>query len=280
MLKPRTQKRLVAIKKSAKELFYAGANLSEYDTLTLVAIVGSRKPTPYGKQMTQKIAADLAKQRVVIVSGLAIGIDGFAHQAALDVGGRSIAVLPSGLSSIYPAMHAPLARKIIDQQGTLLSEYEHDHNPRKFDFLDRNRLIAAISDLVIIPEAAAGSGSLNTAKHAKAMGVPVAVIPGNITSPMSKGTNQLLREGALCITDAADILALLDVKPLALSKVKHVKANDQESAILQELEKGHSSLDQLQAATSMSTSELQSTVTMLEIEGHVTQSETGEYRLV
>ncbi|MFT4532187.1 MAG: DNA processing protein [Candidatus Saccharimonadales bacterium] len=258
-------------------LDYRGQDLSSYADMPIVAIVGTRKPTPYGKAMTHKIAQELARAGVVIVSGLAFGVDSLAHDAAIKAGGRAIAVLPCGLDNIYPASHKPLADQIVKNSGTLLSEYGPDHKPWKVEFIERNRIIAALSDVVIIPEAAIRSGSLNTAKHAKSTDTPILVIPGNVTSPMSAGTNQLLKEGAIPITEASDVLKILGIdKKKIQTSLNLTGDNDNETAVLTALALGITDSDSLLKTTGMSPGEFQTTLTMLEISGKIKLNSLGE----
>ena len=157
-------KSLQTIYNAPTHLFICGKALESH--VPHVAIVGSRRPTPYGKLVTEHIAGELAQLGVVIVSGLAFGIDTIAHKAALAQGGRTIAVLPSGIDTIYPASNRHLAWQIATENGSLITEYPEGHVPRKHDFLARNRLISGLSQAVVIVEAAQRSGTLSTAHHA------------------------------------------------------------------------------------------------------------------
>jgi len=261
------------------DLNYLGLDLPTYNGLPIVAIVGTRKPTPYGIAITKKIAEDLARAGVVIVSGLALGINCIAHDSVLAVGGKTIAVSPAGLSKIYPATNRLTGEKIIST-GTIISEYSSKLMPRKVEFLERNRIIAAITDLVIIPEAAKGSGSLNTASHAHKMNIPVCVVPGNATSPMSAGTNQLLKEYAHAITDAQDVLKLLGIKKsreqLSLDLIGDTP---QETIILQKIALGFSDADSLIQETLLNSVDFQTTLTMLELQGKISQDSLGTWSL-
>jgi DNA processing protein len=261
------------------DLHYLGADLPHYEGLPIVAIVGTRKPTPYGIAQTKKLAEELARAGVVIVSGLALGIDCIAHDAALRANGKTIAISPAGLNKIYPATNRLTGEKII-ASGTIISEYSPELMPRKIEFLERNRIIAALSDVVIIPEAAVGSGSLNTANHAKKMDIPVCVLPGNVTSPMSAGTNQLLKEYAHAITDAQDVLKMLGLtkghKQLSLDLIGD---NPNETIILQKIALGHSTGDGLLNETLLDPVDFQTSSTMLEIQGRIMQDSTGNWSL-
>lgn len=234
-----------------------------------VAIVGTRKPTPYGKDVTYALAYGLAKRGVVIVSGLALGVDGIAHRAALEAGGTTIAVLANGLPRIYPATHKSLADEIISRGGAIMTEYDIDVTPRDFQFLHRNRIVSGISDAVIITEAASRSGSLNTARHALEQGKEVFVVPGNITSPMSGGCNTLLRSGATPVTRAEDILE--SIAPGLLEPQLSLALGDTplETTILELLGSGVRDGEELQTRADSSASDFNQALTMLEINGTI-----------
>jgi DNA processing protein len=170
-----------------------------------VAVVGSRRATPHGLRLASRIAAGLAMRGFVVVSGLARGIDAAAHRGALRAGGRTLAVLGSGLSRIYPAEHRGLAEQIA-AQGAVVSELPLHSPPLKRHFPERNRLIAWLSWGTVVVEAAADSGSLITADLAASEGRAVFAVPGPVGEPQAEGTNGLLRQGAAVCRDANDIL--------------------------------------------------------------------------
>jgi DNA processing protein len=205
-----------------RELFIEGnwANLMDKPK---VAIVGSRKASPYGRIVTQRLVQALSAYGVVIVSGLALGIDSIAHQAALDANGLTIAVLPSGTDNVYPASHRSLAKQIVDRGGALLSEYPPKTESYKTNFIARNRLIAGLSQAVIITEAAEHSGSLHTANFAIEQGKDVLVVPGPITSPTSVGCNNLIKTGAAIITNPADVLNAINIQRAEYQILKLIK---------------------------------------------------------
>ena len=247
-------------------------------SLPRVAIVGSRKATPYGIRVTENLASELAKQGVVIVSGLAYGIDITAHKATLSVGGRTIAVLPSGISRIYPVAHTKIAQKI-SESGMLVSEYPAEHHPRKIEFLERNRLIAGLSDLVVVTEAAEHSGSLNTVQHAMKMNIPVAAVPGPITSLYSAGTNALIKEGAHLITSAQDILALLNIDTQStLTKTREV-SDPEILALIDLLARTPLETTAIALELGIDTKKLLNHLTMLELSGDVEQNAIGIWQL-
>lgn len=234
---------------------------------TSVAIVGTRKPTTYVKEVTHQLAYELAKRGVVVISGLALGVDGLAHRGALEAGGTTIAVLANGLPQIYPALHRDLGKAILEQGGALLSEYPPETPARNYQFLERNRLVSALSDAVVITEAAARSGTLNTAAHALEQGKEVFVVPGNITSPMSAGCNSLLRQGATPVTSVEDILEVIAPDLLHPQASLALGASPQESSILQLLHEGVRDGDELQRRAQIDAGEFSQTLTMLEING-------------
>ena len=188
----------------------------------VVAIVGSRKPSAYGREVTEQLAGDLAKAGCIIVSGLALGIDGIAQRAALEAGGTVIGVIPNELPDISPQTNYKLAMNIIKNGGAILSEWKKGDGKvvNRWSFLERNRLVSGLADAVIITEAAERSGTLNTAAHALSQGRDVFAVPGNITSPLSAGCNALLKQGAYPATEAKDILQI--IAPEQLKKIDHL----------------------------------------------------------
>lgn len=230
-----------------------------------VAIVGTRKPTAYGKEVTYQLAYDLAKKGVVIVSGLALGIDGIAHRGALDAGGTTIAVLASGLDHLYPATHRALANEIIKSGGAIISEYEPEIEARDFQFLARNRIVSGLSDAVIVTEAAARSGTIATVNHALEQGREVFAVPGNITSPLSAGCNALIKQGAAPITCAEDVLEVIAPELLTNQQSLALGNNPLETKIIQLIQSGIRDGDQLQQESGVSVSEFSQSLTIMEI---------------
>lgn len=215
---------LKEIPDAPKKLFIEG-ELPDQEKSRWLAVVGARAYTEYGKTACEKIIRGLAGYPVVIVSGLALGIDAIAHRAALDAGLTTLAVPGSGLdpSVLYPATNRALARDIIAQGGTLLTEFEPMHRPGLGDFPQRNRIMAGLSHAVLIVEAEERSGSLITARLALDYNRDVFTIPGSIFSRTSAGPHKLLRMGALPITTSADIL-----QALYLTRPEHGEKNDSE----------------------------------------------------
>lgn len=234
-----------------------------------VAIVGTRKPTAYGKEVTHRLAYELAKRGVIIISGLALGVDGLAHRATLEAGGTTIAVLGNGLDSIYPAAHRTLAQQVVESGGAILSEYEPEVGARGYQFLERNRIVSGLADAIIITEAAARSGTLNTAGHALEQGRDIFVVPGNITSPLSSGCNALLKQGASPVTEAKDILEVIAPQQLQPQAVLPLGATPLETKIITLLQAGLRDGDQLQQKAGVQASEFNQALTMMEINGTV-----------
>ncbi len=185
-------------------------------TAPAVAIVGTRNASTYGLRVARSIAATCARAGVCVVSGLARGIDGASHEGALDAGGRTVAVLGTPLGVAYPRHHRALQQQIA-REGLVISEMEPGEHATAWTFPRRNRLIAALSQLVVVVEAGEKSGAQRTVDHAHALGITVAAVPGMIDAPQAFGSNRLLREGAHVIAEPEDVLALLnvDARPLA-----------------------------------------------------------------
>jgi len=176
-----------------------------------VAIVGSRRPSPYGEAVAEQLAADLARAGVIVISGLALGIDAAAHRGALVVGGVTVAVMGTGIDIVYPAAHGKLAEEIVAAGGALVSQFPDGTAPRRHNFPARNWTMAALSEAVVVVEAAEGSGALITAEAALDLHKEVLAVPGSVFSPLSVGTHQLIRDGALLVQNARDVLAALGV---------------------------------------------------------------------
>lgn len=263
--------KLGEIPKPPEMLYYLG-QLPNIEDQHVISIVGTRKPTAYGREVTYKLAYDLAKKGFVIVSGLAIGIDSIAHQAALDAGGTTIAVVATPLPEIYPRTNIQLAQKIIASDGAIISESKEGRELAmgKFSFLMRNRLVSGLAEGIIITEAAAKSGTLNTAAHALNQGREVFVVPGHITSPLSAGCNNLLKQGATPVTEIDDILQIIAPKLTKQAKnqiVLPLGDTPDENTILQLIAKGIRDGEQLQQQSGLTASDFATSLTMLEING-------------
>lgn len=253
------------IAKKPEILYFVGALPT--DRIVSVAIVGSRKPTPYGREVTHQLSYDLARYGVVIVSGLALGVDGIAHRAALEAGGKTIAVLANGVDTIYPASHRDLGHQIVNSGGAILSEYEPGVLARDFQFLARNRIISALSDAVIVTEAASRSGALATVTYALEQGREVFAVPGNITSPLSSGCNALIKQGTQPVTCAEDILEVIAPNLLKAQQSLPLGNTPLESKIISLIQSGVRDGDELLSVCDISASEFSGALTMMEING-------------
>lgn len=189
----------------APPVLYVKGNLDLCNTAA-IAIVGSRKATDYGKRVAKEMAAGIAQHKWTIISGLAKGIDAKAHEGALLVKGKTIAIVAGGVNYIYPKENQKLYEQILAQGGAIISEKGIDDAPEKQDFVRRNRLITGMAQGLLVVEAASKSGTSTTVEFALEQGREVFAVPGNITSLQSKGTNALIREGAKCVLQVEDIL--------------------------------------------------------------------------
>lgn len=252
-----------------KELYYLGMDPAAWLEHPRVAIVGTRGITPYGRRVTEDFAYELAKRGVTIVSGLALGVDAVAHTAALKSGGAHIAVVGNGLERIYPASNTQLARELLQKGGVIISEYPETTPGLKQNFIARNRIVAGLSDAILITEATEQSGTLHTARFALEQGKDVMVVPGNITSPASAGCNNLIKSGATPVCSLEDILHVLGAKNLAMTTVVHIGDTPEEQAILDELYRGTSDAHELLVAAAIEPQLFTQTLTMLELSGKI-----------
>ena len=261
--------RLASIANPPKSLCFMGTLPTS--GAPVVAIVGSRKPSTYGREVTEQLAGDLATAGCIIVSGLALGIDGIAQKAALEAGGTVIGVIPNELPDISPQTNYKLAMNIIKNGGAILSEWKKGDGKvvNRWSFLERNRLVSGLADAVIITEAAERSGTLNTAAHALSQGRDVFAVPGNITSPLSAGCNALLKQGAYPVTEAKDILQIIAPEQLKKPDQNQLPlgSSPEETIIINLIAGGVRSGDQLQQQSGLSASNFSTALTMLEING-------------
>lgn len=251
-----------------RQIYIESGNLDDLLARPRVAIVGSRKISAYGRMVTAQFAGELARQGIVIVSGLALGVDAVAHRAALEAGGLTIAVLPSPLDDIYPASHHNLARQIVEQGGALMSEYPSGTPTFKWNFIERNRIVSGISDALLITEAAENSGTMHTARFALEQGKDVLAVPGNITSPTSMGTNNLIKSGAAPATNVQDVLDMLGFKAPQITK-KQTGSNELEQCILDLMAADVTDGNELLVRSRLPAEQFNQTVAMLEITGKI-----------
>ncbi|MFO0781453.1 MAG: DNA-processing protein DprA [Candidatus Saccharimonadales bacterium] len=272
---------LQQISSPPKKLYFAGETLDNLLAYPRIAVVGSRNVSPYGKQITAQLVGELAQRGIVIISGLAYGVDAIAHRAALEAGGKTIAVLPSPLEDIAPRGNRDLAQQIIDSGGALVSEYNtEEYQMLKTNFVARNRLVAGLAQAVLITEAVEKSGSLHTARFALEQGKDVLAVPGNITSTTSVGTNNLLKSGATLVTSLVDVLRALGLAE-GIKARKHTPKgrNPAEQAVIDLLKRGVTDGDLLQLESGLDAAEYAQTLTMLEITGKITPLGANQWTL-
>lgn len=239
------------------------------DNSPAVAIVGTRKPTPYGIETARFFARELAARGIVIVSGLAFGIDKTSHEACLDAGGRTIAVLASGVDRITPTSHERLGKRIAGQ-GALVSEFPPGTDPLPEMFPQRNRIISGLSLGAIVIEAPEKSGALITARFAAEQNREVFVVPGSIFSPNYKGSHGLIQEGAKLITSADDILEELAMEPLIKNRVLDESLPSTAKKILESLkEKDGITLDEIARSLGTPINEINAHLTTLEMKRYI-----------
>lgn len=260
-------------------ILYIRGNILPTDDLC-IAVVGTRRVSVYGRQVTEEIVNDLARNNITIVSGLARGIDSIAHDCALNNNGRTIAVFASGLDIVYPAENDKLAQKIINN-GAILSEYPLGTKPKAEYFPRRNRIMSGISLGVLVIEAGEKSGALITAGQALEQNREVFAIPGSIFSPYSKGTNNLIQQGAKLVRNYMDIMEELNLAIVAQQlEMKEILPTDQtESLLLKQLGHEPKHIDEVCRLSGLSSATVGSTLAILELKGFVRQLGNMNYVL-
>jgi DNA processing protein len=265
--------RLRAIHDPPPRLYLRGNGDAELLARPSVAVVGARACSPYGAHVARMLGRELGAGGIVVVSGLARGIDAEAHRGALDVGGDTVAVLGCGIDRDYPAAHAGLAAAIAER-SLLVSEYQPGVEPAPWRFPARNRVIAGLAAATVVVEARERSGALITADFALEGGREVFAVPGEITSALSMGTNDLLRLGATPLTSAADVLELFDLAPAASANAALSGAAER---VLDRLRAGSASADELARATGLEVAAVTGALVELELAGAAVEGE-GRYR--
>lgn len=239
----------------------------------MVAIVGSRRCTPYGENIAYRAAYDLAKRGILIISGLAYGIDSCAHRGCLDAGGTTIAVLGTAIDQIYPRRNCGLAERIIEN-GAIISEYAPGSEARAYNFQIRNRIVSGLADAVLIVEASKHSGTKGTYEYAVKQGKDIFVVPGDLTRPMSVGANEMLRDGANPYLDYTDILISLGMGESKLERdISHLAPIAQK--IYREIERGNRSADDIVEKLGIGVMDFNRAITTLELEDLVVQDGAG-----
>jgi DNA processing protein len=266
--------------KAPEKLYYRG----KFDVHTFekcLAVVGSRKMTKYGKKVTQKLVFEIASRGITIVSGFMYGVDATAHHAALDAGGKTVAVMPCGVDIIHPAHQGDLYKDILDSGGLFVSEYCYGTPPQKWQYPERNRIVAGLSRGVLVVEAARNSGSLITASIMQSFERPIFSVPGDITSATSEGTLDLISDGATMTRAVGDIFKVLKWELLTDSGCMCTKASVNnngglENHILECILREPLCVDALSAAVETPVSVLNTTLTHMLLAGVLTE-EDGVY---
>ncbi len=276
-------------KDAPKQLYYKG-NWSDIFSAqggsalggeNCLAVVGSRQMTTYGRQVVEKIVSEVAAAGVTIVSGFMYGVDATAHQAALRVGGRTIAVMPCGIDLIHPEYQQDLYAEILNSKGLIISEYEGEMQPVTWTYPRRNRIVAGLSKAALIIEAGEKSGSLITANFAKKFKRKVFVVPGPITSENSKGIMQLIKEGAEAVSSAQDILDYyvgVDVgRPrLHCGRPTSTATSTAEQEIINQLQREALDIDTISRNLGMPAAKTGTILSMMQLKGQI-KSEGNKY---
>ncbi|MBE7534755.1 MAG: DNA-protecting protein DprA [Anaerolineales bacterium] len=242
------------------------------DDLFAVAIVGTRRATPYGRQITEELSAFLAANGMTVISGLARGVDAVAHQSTLKAGGRTIAVLGSGVDKIYPPEHRALAEQMMER-GAIISDYAPGTPPDASNFPPRNRIISGLSLAVVVVEAGETSGALITAEFAAEQGREVFAVPGSILAPQSKGTNKLIQNGALPLLSVNDLMQALDITRVGEHKAarKIMPSDAIEAKLLTVLTNEPMQIDEIRNQAELPIEKVSASLALMELKGMVRQ---------
>jgi DNA processing protein len=276
---PRYPSLLKQISDPPKQLYYKGEWQDDIFKNCL-AVVGSRRMTTYGKQITEKLVSSIAGNGVTIVSGFMYGIDATGHKTAVDVGGKTIAVMPCGIELVHPENQVKLYDEILENNGLIISEYDGNLLPTNWTYPRRNRIVAGLSKAIMVVEAGERSGSLITANFAKKFKRKIFAVPGPLTSILSKGVMQLIKEGAGVVTCAEDVLeffgeSLTEVRPLPYGRGR-TSMNSLEQQIIQQLQKEPMEIDLLSRFLGVSAAEAGKVLSFMELRGLVFM-ENGKY---
>ena len=242
------------------------------DDLFAVAIVGTRRVTHYGRQITEELSAFLAANGLTVISGLARGVDAIAHQATLKAGGRTIGVLGSGVDKIYPPEHRGLAEQMMER-GAIISDYAPGTPPDASNFPPRNRIISGLSLAVVVVEAGETSGALITAEFAAEQGREIFAVPGSILAPQSKGTNKLIQNGALPLLSVNDLMQTLDITRVGEHKaIRKIMPSDAiEAKLLTVLSNEPLHVDEIRNQADLPIEKVSASLALMELKGMVRQ---------
>lgn len=262
-----------------KELWIRGKlpeHIGEKDRPKTVAIVGARRSTSYGEDIAYKLAYDLAKCGVIIVSGMAYGIDSCAHRGCLDAGGVTIAVLGTPIDQIYPRSNIGLAKRILEK-GAIISEYEPKFETKSYCFLQRNRIVTGLSDAVVVVEASQKSGTKYTALVGDRQNRKVFAVPGDITRPMSAGCNQLIYDGVCPCLNVVDVMAAIGVCGGGKDKIIGLDAS--EKLVVEAIRDGANEMLNIVEKTKYSSVELMQILMELELKGVIKSSGNNRWTI-
>lgn len=282
---PKYPKLLKQITDPPKQLYYKGEWQDEIFENCL-AVVGSRRMTTYGKQIAEKLVSEIASRGITIVSGFMYGIDATSHKAAVDIGVKTIAVMPCGIELVHPENQVKLYDDILENNGLIISEYDGNLLPTNWTYPRRNRIVAGLAKAIMVVEAGEKSGSLITANFAKKFKRKIFAVPGPLTSILSKGINQLIREGAGVVTDAEDVIRFYNIARRGeVASPNRNKGGETpplrgfsliENRVIQQLEKEPMEIDLLSRFLGVSAAEAGKVLSFMELRGLVFM-ENGKY---
>lgn len=282
---PNFPKRLLTLSDAPICIFVKSENdpeelISEIDSTKCISVIGSRKHTSYGQESTKMIVSDLALSGVIIVSGMALGIDSIAHSTAIKSKGKTVAILGSGVDVIYPDENELLYREILQTGGCIISEFPPGIGPSKGTFIARNRLISGISAGTLVIEGDEKSGSLTTAGFAAEQGRELFALPGPITSSLSQAPLRLLKQGAIMVTEADDILSYYNIPSTNLGSSLDTSILNSEEKILFDILSGEPMFaDEIGEKTKMRIEAIMNITTQLEIKGILSRDMIGKYHI-
>jgi DNA processing protein len=267
-------------REAPKQLYYRGEWSVDGETgifENCLAVVGSRRMTTAGRQITEKLVGQIVAAGITIVSGFMYGVDATAHKAAVEAGGRTIAVMPCGIERVHPEYQLKLYNDILENNGLIVSEYEGDSQPGYWSYPARNRIVAGLSKAALVIEAGEESGSLITANLAKKFKRKVFAVPGSIASLVSVGTNGLIKSGdAQMVLEAGDILEFFKIKNNFEKKENKLNLNNTEEKIINMLQTEPMEIDLLARNLKIGPAELGKTISIMEIKGQI-KKENGKY---
>ncbi|MBU2265386.1 DNA-processing protein DprA [Patescibacteria group bacterium] len=268
-------------KDAPKQLYYKG-DWSDDVFMNCLAVVGSRQMTTYGKQVVERIVGEVAAAGITIVSGFMYGVDAASHKTALNVGGKTIAVMPCGIDLIHPEYQQDLYVEILNNKGLIVSEYEGSAQPALWTYPRRNRIVAGLSKATLVIEAGEKSGSLITANFAKKFGRKLFVVPGPITSENSKGIMELIKEGAIPISSARDILDFYGEQSArrstnVLRLAEHEPKAGIERQIIKQLQREPLGIDMISRNLSMPAAKIGTILSMMQLKGQIKQEGNKYY---